>query len=86
MEGSVLYWVNGAALVVVFFLVRVASTPLTLLLYSAQHHHWSPVQALYSMRFICHFMLSAELTLQLYWFLQILSTAFTSSIRKPKPS
>jgi hypothetical protein len=66
MEGSVLYQVNGAALVLLFFLVRIASTPLTLLLYSSQHHDWSLVRALSAMRPICHLMLSAELTLQLY--------------------
>ena len=83
MEGSVLYQVNGVALVLLFFLVRIASTPLTLLFYSSQHHDWSLVQALSAMRPICHLMLSAELTLQLYWFSQILSTA---SRRKTKPS
>ena len=84
MEGSVLYQVNGAALVVVFFIVRVASTPLTLLLYAAQHHSWNLREALSEMRLICHVMLSTELTLQLYWFFQILSTARRR--RKTKPS
>jgi hypothetical protein len=79
IEGSALYYVNGAALVCVFFLVRVANTPLTLLLYSAQHHHWNVYHALRAMSFICHTTLAAELALQTYWFTQILTTGFTSS-------
>ena len=86
MEGSVVYQLNGAALVLVFFLVRVANTPLTLLLYSAQHHGWSLWQALSAMRAICHLLLTAELVLQTFWFSQILSTALASSKRKLKPS
>ena len=74
-EDSAVYQVIGAALVLVFFLVRVANTPLTLLLYAAQHHHWSLYRALSAMRLICHSMLVAELTLQLHWFSQILSVA-----------
>lgn len=74
---------NGAALVCVFFLVRVANTPLTVLYYSAQHHNWNLYQALSAMTTTCHTMLVAELTLQLYWFSQILATGFS---RKLKPS
>ena len=84
MTGSVLYRVNGAALVAVFFLVRVTNTPLTLLLYSAQHHRWKVLQALLAMRPVCHLLLLAELLLQLYWFSLVLSTALTSHKTKQK--
>ena len=86
VEGSTLYRVNGAALVCVFFLVRVTNTPLTLLLYSAQHHHWNVYHALSAMSFICHTALSAELALQSYWFTQILATGFRSPKIKFKSS
>jgi len=75
LEDTSLYQLNGGVLVVVFFLARIANTPLTLLFYAAQHHNWSLLNAFSSMRLICHAFLAAELALQLYWFIQILRAA-----------
>lgn len=75
LEDTSLYRLNGGVFVVVFFLVRITNTPLTLLFFAAQHHNWSLLNALSSMRLICHMFLAAELTLQLYWFTQILRAA-----------
>lgn len=77
-----MYQINGAALVCVFFLVRIVNTPLTLTFYSAQHYDWNFSKALSSMRAVCHVMVGAELTLQCYWFSQILRTAFSLSKNK----
>ena len=74
-----MYRANGPVLICVFFLVRVANTPLTLLFYSAQHHQWDLYKALSAMRPICHILLTAELSLQLYWFSMIVRTVFRAA-------
>lgn len=85
-DGSLVYLVNGILLVCVFFIVRVANTPLTLLLYSAQHHHWNVYQGLSAMRPVCHIMLVADLTLQVYWFTKLLITSLLTFRTKLKSS
>ena len=81
LQDTLIYQLNGALLVVVFFLVRIANTPLVLLLYSAQHHNWDFFKALSSMRLICHFFLAGEFVLQIYWFMQLLRIGIRQRIK-----
>ena len=82
LQGLLLYMVNGAVLICIFFLVRVANTPLTFLYYSAQHHNWDMYSALSAMRLVCHLFPAAELALQSFWFYKILAVACRTKLKQ----
>ena len=64
MEECLLYRVVGVLFVLVFFAVRILSTPFCLVLFAAQHHGWDMWAALGAMRPYCHLALAAEFSLQ----------------------
>lgn len=68
MEECLLYRVVGVLFVLVFFAVRILSTPFCLVLFAAQHHGWDMWAALGAMRPYCHLGLAAEFSLQMFWF------------------
>ena len=78
LDSSLLYRLIGLALLLTFFLARVANLPLVTLLYAAQYHDWSLSAALTSMTPVCHFFNSVQLLLQTFWFLSLLRIAAAS--------
>lgn len=85
-ERTKFYLVNGYLLVVAFFVVRILNIPFVILVYAAQYHNWSIMEALYHLKISCYVFIILQYCLQIYWFTLILKLALRSlSERSKKP-
>ena len=49
--------------------------PISVSIYAAQYHRWDVMQALRSMRMICHLCNALQFCIQFYWFVLLLRMA-----------
>lgn len=75
LTGNLFYAVSGAFLIIVFLVARIMNVPITVTIYAAQYHKWDLLQALSSMKTICHIGNAIQFSLQMYWFVLLLRLA-----------
>ncbi len=63
---------NGGFLVLVFLASRVMFVPSSIAIYAAQYHQWDVMQALGTMKRVCHLGNALQFSFQLYWFVLLL--------------
>ena len=84
MQSTMLYFMNGVALVVVQLVVRVLNWPIVVLIYAAQYHAWDVWASLHDLYLLCFVCTITWQVLELYWFWMIvqLVAGFTKNSKK----
>ena len=84
MQSTILYFMNGVALVLVQLVVRVLNWPIVVLIYAAQYHAWDVWASLHDLYLLCFVCTITWQVLELYWFWMIvqLVAGFTKSSKK----
>ena len=75
LTSNIFYAVNGALLIITFLASRILFVPISISIYAAQYHGWDVMQALRSMRIVCHLGNALQFCIQFYWFLLLLRMA-----------
>ena len=84
LTHTLLYFVNGVILLVLWFFVRVLNYPIALLLYAVQSHAWNIFSALGAMHTVCHPFCLLHFGFQTYWFIQIFKISIRTTMSKSK--
>ena len=84
MTKSLLYIVNGIALIVLFFVMRILNYPIAVLVYAAQYHHWNIWSALKALYPMCHILSAIQFSFQAFWFYQIFRLGAKAILSKNK--
>lgn len=70
-KDSPLYVASGLILIVLFFFMRILSTPFLIIMCAVQYHSWNVLATLYRFGFYFGLVLLTEFAMQVYWFFGI---------------